>query len=1126
MVEVGRLAAIDPSAAETLAALTRGGFYERYLALQACFGSRDADHVLQALADPSRGIRALAATLVPLVCNDAQARSALERIARPQRSLLLRQLQKRRRQAPIDAYVEERAAADDPALPLLLPFASPPIVERLLPPLAERMERGHWTRLARRRPLLAAAALDRRLEAAPVLDSRLLWQCNGALVGLGERDPDRAVALATTLAARSALDRLELGQVARRRPAAVARLVLAIGDAARVAPERFGRARRPHPFDRAVAELSNDEVVAMLDRGLLHLNYGAAGWLRRLPRDRRAALLDRIDGGLRAGSGVLDPQSVALLPATRRVEEARRQVAEAPLAGEPEYHLRFAAYLPWAEALTALEPFLLAPMARRRSAALHALTASIRYQRERAPDLLALLHARRNEQDRVRSGWLHELAATPPGRWRAEQLPALDLVLRDALDAADLSAQTAGSLAKLLIRLLPFHAAWAAKWLAVLAREQGNPRFWDVGDSVPPAAASALEQALLPVLAALERQEREEDLIALATRLGRRLRGCEHLPAYLERIARQTPSAEHAQAALALLARWQRGRLAALIPELLAQDSSVGTLPAVYTYLHRFRQDLLTPLLSGRRFRGRFNTGRTRFVPPFDGAFYRWTPRQQAAFASALADVIADPDRDAPTVLKSIRRLAALPAAAPDRLIAFAEEGPEERVLTLTLLRRGTPPGAPPRQRSIPRRDAALRALGRLDGGAGVPTLVAALGDDRARVAIYALRRAILDLPAERALAILRAAPLERVTVAKEVVRLLGDIGDERAYQQLLALAAQSLHRDVRIALLRGLWPHLERAESWRLLDQATADANPALASAAGRVPAAGLSRWAQDRLFNLLDRLLTRPEPAVRAAVLLRLRALPAADTERRLLPRLLALLASIVPGEARAAAAALFSMYAERDISALAAAVRGLRTARQALNIVVSALRLELSLSRRMHGAAARAVLAQLAGDPLLAALRVNLAMQALAGAELAQFLRALDERGEFHDGAFLAALDSLSVNTMGGRNMAFAYITRMGLPNKLRSKVYREVGGFRGEQRDLAALVELEAGLATNADPRLRRLALQALLEQTDDHRGWDAERLDRLRRFSADPAPLVAEPALNELAALEEEQRSLS
>lgn len=43
MVELGRTAAANPSTASLIAELEQGDFYERSLALQSCFGSKDCD---------------------------------------------------------------------------------------------------------------------------------------------------------------------------------------------------------------------------------------------------------------------------------------------------------------------------------------------------------------------------------------------------------------------------------------------------------------------------------------------------------------------------------------------------------------------------------------------------------------------------------------------------------------------------------------------------------------------------------------------------------------------------------------------------------------------------------------------------------------------------------------------------------------------------------------------------------------------------------------------------------------------------------------------------------------------------------------------------------------------------
>ena len=86
------------------------------------------------------------------------------------------------------------------------------------------------------------------------------------------------------------------------------------------------------------------------------------------------------------------------------------------------------------------------------------------------------------------------------------------------------------------------------------------------------------------------------------------------------------------------------------------------TQPIVYTYLHRWRQDLLTPFLGQTAYSGRFSTGKTRFVLPLCNGFYRWTPEQQTIFAAVLEEVIRDEQRDSPAVFMAINQLAALPA--------------------------------------------------------------------------------------------------------------------------------------------------------------------------------------------------------------------------------------------------------------------------------------------------------------------------------------------------------------------------------------------------------------------------------------------------------------------------------
>src|SRR5204862_110039 len=102
-----------------------------------------------------------------------------------------------------------------------------------------------------------------------------------------------------------------------------------------------------------------------------------------------------------------------------------------------------------------------------------------------------------------------------------------------------------------------------------------------------------------------------------------------------------------------------------------------------------------------------------------------------------------------------------LPGIAPDRLIKLASD----------------------KRPAV--RETAVRALGRLDARQGITELLAALGDDRARWAVYALRAALCDLPPARVLDGMRTVPLGKVTVAK----LASRIPDERAAALTSALS-------------------------------------------------------------------------------------------------------------------------------------------------------------------------------------------------------------------------------------------------------------------------------------------------------------------------------------------------
>jgi hypothetical protein len=309
-------------------------------------------------------------------------------------------------------------------------------------------------------------------------------------------------------------------------------------------------------------------------------------------------------------------------------------------------------------------------------------------------------------------------------------------------------------------------------------------------------------------------------------------------------------------------------------------------------------------------------------------------------------------------------------------------------------------------------------------------------------------------------------------------VRLLGDLKTEDAFRELLRLEGEDLHRDVQIALLRALWEHLEREETWPVLERAAKSPEAAVAAMAGRTQSERLSPQAQARLATLLAGLLAHPDPLVRKQVLERCAVYPVLDRERTFLAPLLRAINSPIPDECVAAARAVFTLYTGGQADLVGEAVSRTLPNRRALWLLLEALHGALLHSRTRLVPVARAVLAALAADPLAVSLRLSLAAAALPWDELAAVFRRAAEAGELHADALAASALLL------GRAVS---------------------------RPDIGSMHDLEAVLGASDDERLRRLALAALLAQAAAPRGWNPDRRERLEQYRADPAPLVAAAA---------------
>ena len=334
-----------------------------------------------------------------------------------------------------------------------------------------------------------------------------------------------------------------------------------------------------------------------------------------------------------------------------------------------------------------------------------------------------------------------------------------------------------------------------------------------------------------------------------------------------------------------------------------------------------------------------------------------------------------------------------------------------------------------------------------------------------------------MEMPVDNAVLILKNASWEQITVAKEIVRLLGDLGSDTAYQELLAWNQLDLHRDVRIALLRALWEHLEKDETWEILEQAANSFDEAVAKMVSRTPGDRLSEKAQTRLISLLVTLLNRREPTLRLAILQRCYQLPVKDTKRVLLPQFLTAMNSAYSDEVSAAANAVFATYIDAEL--IAETIKNIIPNRRSLTLVLASLEDRLRwYGEREFLPIVRAILSVLAIDPLTVTIQIKLAIVGLPWHELTQFLIDLKNKGELHPDAVSTAINGIE-------------------------SIHR--------RNNIAEIIDLETTLATSEDEKLRRIALAALIAQTNSRLGWNQERVNRLLKYRQDTSALVASAA---------------
>ncbi|HVK71067.1 MAG TPA: hypothetical protein VM694_41710, partial [Polyangium sp.] len=717
VIEVGREAAQgDTDARMTLAELHASPeIYERVLGLWSVFGSCDGDRVVAGLSDASRTVRRQASCMVAMSCDDTQVERALGAIV--EKRILCRTLAglvRKRRTAHVDTFLAARLKEGDERLVIdLLPFGTETFVSRFMKLLVEGGGSVAWGRLCARHAGFAAAWFLADLECSQTVHPRQRYRLFNELPGLARRAPDATLKLMQAL-----FDRGEqpsqfaraLAVLVRARPRETFDLLKARHESGQPAhaPGVFGVVR----FDKVAKQLGAERLEVLIHHAWSTLGDGKQGlrWFLRLSTDDQKVVLraflqggrgafgaflfryfkaessekenvrerafDRWSRAAQASDGTIPVHVLDWLPRDLREREARRHLERCPaLTSKPAQRIVYAGLLSFAEAKQVLAPWLGHPEGEERARAQSILLSSVRHDKPALGDAIANIKARKFEQDPVRRCMLEALGALRVATFGPEHLDAVGAVLQDALDAADLSSATASAVERLVVLLFRIDGAWGAQWLTRLLAVRGSVSTWGLGAGLTRKDAERLSPALAQLAATWATQERAGALLSLAQSLGVRLGAVVPLLDALEKLARELPFVGVSDAALRLLYEHDRRRFTRLVPELLRDDESFGVLSVVARHVSLRRQDLLSPaLLSAQPMKGRFATGRTSWLLPFEIGHGRWTANQQRTYADGLVSISKDESRDVPTLRFAIRTLVRLAFADATSILPFASD--------------------------------------------------------------------------------------------------------------------------------------------------------------------------------------------------------------------------------------------------------------------------------------------------------------------------------------------------------------------------------------------------------------------------------------------------------------------
>lgn len=939
-----------------------GSLYEQLLSLQACFGSQEPTLPVQALLSPSAHIRRRAFAIAPVWGSDDELLEVLPKLSLQMQRRLVKRAKTRGRQPILHSFLESVPEAERSKKPgsfrHLLPLASTSVVKSWLdllgPDFIDDLDDTEWKNLAQHHASITMDIFyNSVVRTVPESDSYIpSWiqkidkivpwllrarQTRHTVLELVDLILRKCQKWASTHPSHARYSFTHYWRLAGLYPKELPRMFVKYGHVPDIRGGDVLRAQRACRLMDEVDLLSLTRKASEQSnrKGLFASPFLIQIWAG-LTDAQREGLFLQIQKTKGCGEPLKD--TITHLPRALRIAEARRRVEGFP--GElSDERYRWIPMLPWSEAFALQKPLLRSSDVHTRARALgtQISTASSDNSDDTSTSYQAaldLILERSNDQDLVRLSMITALWCLPIRHWREHHFDGLESVIRKALDATDLSPTSAHRYADLVGKLLGIFPEWSWRQITVIHRER-EQRKDEIKFSLKTKAdreqlATKLAAITAPTVEEWSLKEQYSDIHWLAkvflsnqleiypdlrvalceafestgdltiylmndTQNHGALTTLQSLPEIKERMEQAlstTVDQQRASRFVKILTDQEPGSASARILKLLSEDRTWIRYRLVQRYLLSYHQELLTPYLTPSALEGRFNpSGELLRVVPSARDVHKLSKKQQEIVACLQVENVRNEDLRAGVHKKALNLLSLLHFTDPDKLIGFVED---DRPLIQQL---------------------AIRNLARLDSGGGLPKLIECLADDRARYAIYALTPLLHRLPPAEALSLLKGTSMRKVTVAKQIIRLVSELDSEESYQYLLDVAHGELHVDTRRALLTCMASNfLGKEQTWQqvLIPAARGDKDIATEVVHTLNGVGHRSDLIQQLARDLVVALLQHPAISIRQSVLANIgRDHAVRDPGEELLPPIKVFLSSEDVRESQAAAETIFKRY-----------------------------------------------------------------------------------------------------------------------------------------------------------------------------------------------------------------------